>query len=555
MSANRKSNSNFLEQGSILAVASILSRIIGLLYRVPLTAIIGNVGNDYYSCAYEIYSMMLLISSYSLPLAVSKMVSSRMALGQKKNAHKVFKGALAIALTTGTAGCVIVFFAADFLTSVVFKTPMSIFALRVLAPVLIIVAVLGVIRGFFQGIGTMVPSAVSQILEQIVNAGVSVGAAFVLFGYGMRIGGVLGSADTYAAAYGAAGGTLGTAVGAGVALLFLIFIFVLYRPAMRRAERRERKRNGRVREESYSVIIKMLLLTIVPVLLSTTIYNISSVIDQGIFKNIANIQGYDAHTVSVWWGIFAGKYKVLINVPISIASAIAASCVPSLAAAFAEKDKSQVRGKINSSMRFVMIIAFPCMVGFIVLASPILQLLFHETGELAERLLQFGAVSIVFYSISTLSNGILQGINRMRIPVRNALIALGAHIICLVVLMYGFRLNIYAVVLSTAFFAFLMCILNGASVQRYSGYRPDVMKTYIKPAAASAVMGVIVFAIYHFGMMLLPINAIWTVLGILAGILVYAAVIIRIRGLSESDLKSFPKGTVLLKFAKKFHLL
>ena len=187
MSANRKSNSNFLVQGSILAVASILSRIIGLLYRVPLTAIIGNVGNDYYSCAYEIYSMMLLISSYSLPLAVSKMVSSRMALGQKKNAHKVFKGALAIALTTGTAGCVIVFFAADFLTSVVFKTPMSIFALRVLAPVLIIVAVLGVIRGFFQGIGTMVPSAVSQILEQIVNAGVSVGAAFVLFGYGMRI--------------------------------------------------------------------------------------------------------------------------------------------------------------------------------------------------------------------------------------------------------------------------------------------------------------------------------------------------------------------------------
>ena len=108
MSANRKSNSNFLVQGSILAVASILSRIIGLLYRVPLTAIIGNVGNDYYSCAYEIYSMMLLISSYSLPLAVSKMVSSRMALGQKKNAHKVFKGALAIALTTGTAGCVIV---------------------------------------------------------------------------------------------------------------------------------------------------------------------------------------------------------------------------------------------------------------------------------------------------------------------------------------------------------------------------------------------------------------------------------------------------------------
>ena len=554
MSARKKSESNFLIQGSILAVASIVSRIIGLLYRVPLQAIIGDVGNDYYSCAYEIYSMMLLISSYSLPLAVSKMVSARMALGQKKNAHKVLKGALAIAGITGTAGCIFVFFAADFLTSEVFKTPMSIFALKVLAPTLIIVAVLGVIRGFFQGIGTMIPSAVSQILEQIVNAAVSVGAAFVLFGYGTRIGAVLGNADTYGAAYGAAGGTLGTSIGAAVGLAFMLFVFVIYRPSMKRAERREIKR-GTVKEESYQTIIRILVLTIAPVLLSTTIYNISSIIDQGIFKNIASIQGYDSHTVSVWWGIFAGKYKVLINVPISIASAIAASGVPSLTAAFANRDKNAVRSKINSSMRFVMVVAFPCMVGFIVLASPILQLLFHESGELAERLLQIGAVSIVFYSISTLSNGILQGINRMIIPVRNAIIALGGHIACLLILMYLFRLNIYAVVLSTAFFALLMCILNGISVQRYSGYRPDIMKTFIKPAAASVIMGVIVYGVYFFGNKLLPSNAVWTVVGILVGIIVYFAAILLVKALTEEELKSFPKGTVIIRIAKKFHLL
>lgn len=551
----KKSSTNFLVQGSILAIASIVSRIIGLLYRVPLQAIIGDVGNDYYSCAFEIYSMMLLISSYSLPLAVSKMVSARMALGQKRNAHRVFKCALGIAVVTGTIGCLIVFFGAEFLTARVFQTPMSFFALRVLAPTLIIVAVLGVIRGFFQGLGTMMPSAVSQILEQIFNAVVSVVAAYLLFGYGMRIGGVLGQADSYAAAYGAAGGTLGTGVGAFVGLAFVVFIFVIYRPSLKRAERREAKQ-GAGKKESYRSIFRILVLTIVPVLLSTTIYNLSSIVDQGIFKNLMVASGeYSALEISEMWGIFTGKYKVLINVPISIASAMAASCVPSLAAAYANRDKAEVKAKISSAMHFVMVIAFPCMVGYIVLASPIMRLLFGDAREMPEFLMQLGAVSIVFYSISTLSNGILQGINKMIIPVRNAIIALAAHIVFLVVLLKVFHLHIYGVVIATAFFALLMCILNGVSVQRYSRYRLNVVKTFVKPAIASVIMGVVVWIIYHFGMKIIENNAIWTILAILVGMIVYAVAIIAIRDFTEEELRNFPKGTTLLRLAKKFHLM
>ncbi|MCD8301364.1 MAG: oligosaccharide flippase family protein, partial [Clostridiales bacterium] len=201
MGNNRKSETSFLVQGSVLAIASIVSRIIGLLYRIPMTNIIGEYGNDYYSCAYEIYSMMLLISSYSLPMAVSKMVSGRMAKHQKENAWRVWIGALGIAAVTGTACCLVVFFGAGALTRL-FQTPLSFFALRVLAPTIIVVAVLGVIRGFFQGLGTMVPSAISQIIEQIVNAVVSVGAAFVLFGYGARVAAGLGGEQHYAEAYG-----------------------------------------------------------------------------------------------------------------------------------------------------------------------------------------------------------------------------------------------------------------------------------------------------------------------------------------------------------------
>ena len=307
---SKKNGANFLVQGSILAAASIISRIIGLVYRLPMTNIIGDTGNNYYSCAFEIYNIMLIISSYSLPLAVSKLVSARIAKGQRKQAYQVLKGSLLFALISGAIVALIVFFGAEFFTELL-KTPLSVFALKILAPVLVVVAVLGVLRGFFQGVGSMMPSAVSQIIEQIVNAIVSVWAAYVLFQYGSKIGAVLGDPDSYAAAYGAAGGTLGTNLGAVAGLGFMILVYLAYMTVFKKKMKRERG----VKVDSFAYTMKMLVITIIPVLLSTTIYNVSGIIDQGLFKNIATTQGYSSNEIDVWWGVFSGKYKVLINVP------------------------------------------------------------------------------------------------------------------------------------------------------------------------------------------------------------------------------------------------
>ena len=551
--SKKKNDTSFLVQGSILAIASLVSRVIGLVYRIPLTAIIGDHGNDYYSCAYEIYSLLLLISSYSLPMAVSKMVSARISNGEKQNAYRVFKGAMIFALFTGTVACMIVFFGAEELTRL-FKTPLGVYALQVLAPTLIIVAVLGVFRGFFQGMGTMIPSAVSQIIEQIVNAVVSVGAAYVLFAYGRRIATVLGSKEHYDAAYGAAGGTLGTSAGALCGLAFIIFVFSMFLPKFRKAMRRENK-IGKKQPESYRVIFGILIGTIVPVLMSTTIYNMVSIVDQWLFKNIATIQGYSATDVSEWWGIFSGKYRVLTNVPISISTALAASCVPALAAAFAQKDEEQVRSKISMSMRFIMVVAMPCTAGIMVLADPIIQLLFPGSSPVAGHLLQAGGISVIFYSISTLSNAVLQGIDRMRIPVRNASVALVLHAGVIAVGMFGLKLNIYGICVGTIAFSLIMCILNGMSVRKYSGFKPDVTKTFIKPAIASAIMGVVVYAAYFVCHKISHSNAVSTVIAVLVGIIVYAAALLLIKGLTEEELHSFPKGELLIRIAKKFRLL
>ena len=452
MSNATKSDHSFLLQGSILAIG----KIVGLIYRIPLTAIIGKRGNDYYGTAFEVYNIILIISSFSIPLAVSKLVAARIATGQAKNAGKVLMGSLAFAAITGGVAAFVVYYFADFFTGTLLKTPYSVIALKVLAPTLFVVAIVGVLRGFFQGLNTTMPSALSQVAEQIVNAVVSIIAALALVGYGAKVGGVLGDVEGYRAAYGAAGGTLGTLSGAIVALVFMAFIFIGYYSRFQRKVAKDKSKH----QESYPSIIKILVLTIVPVLLSTTLFNISAIIDQGIFKNIAVEQGYSPSQISEWWGVFSGQYKVLINVPISISSSIAASAVPALTMAYERKERKVLRAQINSSNRFIMIFAFPCTVGLMVLAGPIMELLFADSDPTSGKMLAIGSIAVIFYSISSLSNGLLQGINKLRVPVINAIIALVIHVGVLLVLMEFFYLNIYAVVIANAFYALLMCILN-----------------------------------------------------------------------------------------------
>ena len=547
---NNQNSTNFLVQGSILAIASIISRIVGLIYRVPLKAIIGKTGNNYYGTAFEIYSIILIISSYSLPLAVSKLVAARMERGEVKNTMKVLKGSLLFAVLSGGTFMCIVYFFADFFTDLL-KTPLASIALRVLAPVILIVAVLGVFRGFFQGLHTMMPSAVSQIIEQIVNAVISIVAAYYLFHMGARIGGVIGDKEEYAAAYGAAGGTVGTAAGALVAFLFVLFIYLVFYKRFKRRVVRDHKPNN----ETYGQVFKLLIITIIPVLLSTTLYNIVSILDQGIFKNMVTLQGYDAKQISEWWGVYTGQYKVLINVPISIASAMAASSVPALAAAYDSDNFKRVRSQIHSATRFIMLIAFPCTVGMAVLSGPIMMLLFSDSDPDSVKMLMYGSISILFYSLSTLSNGILQGIDRLRVPVRNAAIALVLQLVFLIVALQKFDLNIYGMIYANAFYGLCMCVLNHWAVVRYSGVRQNIHKTYILPLFSSVVMGVAGLLTYQLLHMITHNNAIPCVIAIVVGGFVYFVVMLLVKGISEKDLRKFPEGQRLVALAKSLRLL
>lgn len=552
--AKKKNGTSFLVQGSILAIASIVSRIIGLLYRIPMTDTIGDLGIGYYSTAFEIYNIMLIISSYSLPLAVSKLVSANVSKGRYKNAFQIFKGALLFAIITGTIVALIILFGADFISDVLFKSPRSAMALKVLGPALVIVAILGVIRGFFQGMGTMVPSAISQVLEQIANAIVSIWAAKVLFDVGFRIGDVLGDPEGIGSMYGATGGTIGTSTGAVVALIFCLFVLAIYSKVYRKKVKREK--NPSV--NSFGFIMKTLIITVIPVLLSTTIYNISGPLDNLIFRQISDLQGYAVKDVDTMWGVFSGKYRVLTNVPIAIASALAASSVPAISRAYANGDKEVIRAQINSAIRFIMIIAFPCAVGLTVLGRPILLILFHSTATTAgmgATMFWIGGSAVVFYSLSTLSNGLLQGVDRMKAPVKNAAIALVIHFVVLTLLMVIFRLSIYALVIANVVFSLVMCFLNGLALRRYTGYKQEYYKTFILPLICSLIMGVVTFLVYKGCYLIMHNVIVPTIIAFIIAIVVYALTMLLFKGLTEEELVKFPKGTTIIRVLKKFHLL
>ena len=162
-----KKKNTLLRNTSILMAATIISRVIGLLYRSPLGETIGNEGLGYYSTASNLYTILLLISSYSIPMAVSKIVSERLALKEYRNAHRVFHGALIYAVIVGGIAALVAFFGGKFLLP--YNQQNALLALRVLAPTIFFSAVLGVLRGYFQAHSTMMPTSISQIIEQVFN--------------------------------------------------------------------------------------------------------------------------------------------------------------------------------------------------------------------------------------------------------------------------------------------------------------------------------------------------------------------------------------------------
>lgn len=545
----KKVRNGIIVQGGILAAAGLIARAIGIVRRIPLTNIIGDVGNGFYAAAYELYAIILLLSSYSLPLAVSKMVAARVSRGQYKNAQKIFRASLVFAVISGGIACLVVLIFADFLAGSVMGEPMSATALRMLAPTLLIVAIMGVFRGYFQGLGTMTPTAISQIVEQIILVVTSLLFASMAFKKGALYDTLMMS-ESYGPAQGAAGATLGCGFGALAGLIFLMMVYIASKGNMRSAIRKDTTRAN----EDYASIFRVLLMTVIPVIISSVAYNVCGVLDQSIYNHYMLAEGLeDLKTFN--WGVYSGKYKVLINLPIALASAMCSAIVPSLAASFANNDVASARSKVSSAIRATMMVTIPSAVGLAVLGKPIVDMLFSGEVDLAGQMLLFGTLSIIFYALSTLGNGILQGIGKMYVPIINAAIALVVHLLSLWAMLYFMKLDIMAVVFSNIIFSFVMFVLNHLAIRRYIGYKQELNKTFIVPLVVSVIMGAVSFGIYHLFRLFLSVTA-SCIIAIVVAMLVYFIGMAVLRGFRESELLRIPLvGKLMVNILQRFGLM
>lgn len=538
---DKTSGKHIIKQGTILAAASVISRIIGMLYRSPMAAVIGDKGNGLYSFAFEIYSIALILSSYSMPLAVSKLLSARFAKKEYKNADKIYKFAYIFAAVSGMVMALILFFGAGTIERLSGHEGLAL-PLKVLAPTVFVVALAGTIRGFFQSRNTMMPTAVSQLAEQIINAIVSIVAAVILVRFAAN--------EFDKARYGAAGGTIGTLFGALSSLMFLIFLFVIYKPRMKKHLSHDKVGVTVSNEE----VLKLIVATIVPVILSQTVYQSIGVVDGFMFGNL-----YKGSDSTALYGIYSSKYRLMVNVPNAISSALASSMIPSLVSLYTLKNFVEFRARLKTSVKFNMIIAFPCAFGISALSGMIMKLLFPTTDTvISGRMLMYGSVAVLFYALSTVTNAALQGMDRMRLPVRHAAISLLIHIPLMVILLKFTKLGAHTLVIGNIIYPLIVCALNWASVARYANYRQEVKTTFIIPLLASSVMWIETFCLSRLMVKVLPVNyvtnALITIICIVNACLVYFIMLFVLKGVTREELKEFPMGGRMAKFADKLKI-
>lgn len=542
MSLEKKSD-GFIMQAGILAMAGIICRIIGILYRSPLAAIIGDEGNGYYGSAYNIYTIILLISSYSIPAAISKVIAGKLALKQYKNAQRIFYCAFIYVIVVGGVASLFAFFGARFLVE-----QKAVMVLRIFSPTIFVSGLLGVLRGYFQAHKTMVQTSISQILEQILNAVISIMAAYLLKQL------VIDKDASTQAVYGAMGSALGTGAGVLIALAFMVLMYGINKKEIRERIAKDDHKDILSYKEIFGIIFAL----VTPFILSTFIYNFSTSLDETIYRKILKlVKHVDVSQIAVWYGVYSGKAVVISNIPIAISSAMSAAMIPSVSGKFATGDIGGTKGKVHTAILTTMLIAIPSSVGIFVLAEPVVGFLFpgQTNIALAGSLLRALSITVIFYSLSTLTNAVLQGIGKVTAPVYHAAIALAAQTVVLVPCLLFTNLNLYSIAIATIVYSLLMCVLNQLAVRKYLGYRQNIKKIFVLPMIASVIMGVCAYFVYQSMHKISGSNLISLIIAIIIAACVYGVLVLRLGVLTKEDIEAMPKGKKLAKLLKKLHFI
>ncbi|KXZ40599.1 stage V sporulation protein B [Alkalithermobacter thermoalcaliphilus JW-YL-7 = DSM 7308] len=529
------SKNSFLKGAFILGVAGIIVKIMGAFFRIPLGNIITSEGMGYYQTAYPIYVFLLAISSSGFPTAISKLVSERLALGDKKGAHKVFRVSFIVLILTGIISSTILFLGSNYIVTKLIKNEKAYYAMVAIAPALLFVPIMAAFRGYFQGKQEMMPTAISQIIEQFGRVVIGIYLAILFLGKGKE--------------YAAAGASFGATAGAMLGSIFMAFMYLKNKSKIKN----ELKLESNFKEESSFKILNRLLSIAIPITIGSSIMPIMNMIDVSIVMRRLQEAGFTYEQANSLYGQLTGMAATLINLPQVLTVALAVSLVPVISHSLTINDLNSAKRDIKIATKAALIIGLPAAFGLASLSGPIMKLLYPNEPASAGQILFYLSMGVIFISLIQTFTGILQGMGKAHIPVINLVIGSILKIALTYTLTAIPSLNVKGAAIGTVVAYMVASVLNLYYIKKHLNIKFGFVEFVIKPFIAVILMSI--SAILSYKVFILNFkNSISTLLAIAIASGVYFVTLLSVGAISEKELAYLPKGQKVIKILKKLKI-
>jgi stage V sporulation protein B len=525
-------NRNFVTGAFIIAIAHMLVKAIGAIYKIPLDRfILHTEGMGIYNSAYTIYNWLFVVSTAGIPVAISKMIAEAKAMGNYNEAKKIFRVSKLLLFFVGIAAAGIMFFFAKGFSNII-KAESAYLTMMVMAPSLFFVAMASAYRGFYQGQQNMMPTAISEVIEAMSKLVFGLSIAYVL-DHTFKISSVS-----------SAGAISGITIGTAISFIYLLIYNIIN-------IKKFPKNSSETKTSSGGRILKTLIKISIPITIGVSVFTLTSVIDMAMVMNQLSNLGYSLTERLSMFG-YLGRAITLFNLPPTVISAIAISIVPTIAAALALKDKNTANRNAKSAIRITILFSTPAAVGLSAIAAPILQLLYKDYSF--AFLLNVMGLAVIFVSLVQVCNAILQSWGKVWIPVRNMFIGGVVKVIVNLLLVSQASININGAPIGTLLCYFTVMALNFYEIKKLTGIKFEFVDFIFKPAITAVVTAFFAIVTYkyvssYFGNLI----GVATSMG-LAGVTYFISLLL-IKGLKREDILLLPKGEKIATLLEKFKLL
>ena len=531
MSDSAKKQS-FLHGTMLLAMATAIVKVIGALYKIPLNAIIGAQGFGYFNTAYEIYNVLLMISTAGLPVAMSRMISQASSLNHYGQVRRIYYAARGIFLALGIVGSLLMTVFCRQLAAFQ-NQPDAWAAIGCLGPCVLLICVMSTFRGFFQGQSNMLPTSISQVIEAVVKLVVGIVAALAF----MKL--------TNSVPLAAGGAILGVTASC---LVSAVYLFGCFRKSFRQMPVSDEE------VSSYGATIKGLLIIAIPITLGSAGLQILTMLETKIYMGRLLGLGFSQAEADTMRGIY-GMTQTIFNMPCAFITPITISIIPAITAQITLKNFKEAKATEESAARIMGLISMPCAFGLAVLAEPVTALLGGYTGEdlaLATTLMTVLGISIMFNAVVLVTTAIMQAHGHVNRPVINMLIGGLLKLAAVYILTGNRNIGIVGTPVGTLLCYLAICVLNLLSIRSLVEHSPAIVKNLVRPFLAAAIMGAFTWGAW-FGLKYIGISSRLILCGvpIAVGVVVYVVGVLKLKAITREDCLLLPKGE---KIAKLLHL-